>query len=438
MEKLTQKSYGTHLKHLKELKKYVGKEIGLTEWMVIPQEKIDSFADATDDHQWIHIDELRAAKDSPYKKTIAHGFLVLSLTSKVTFEVYSFADVTMGINYGLDRVRFPNATKSGALLRGRVTLMEFNEISGGAKYKVKVVFELKGEEKPACIAEFLAIAYADPNKLNIKKKVEKKSLLKKTKQTILYSKEGKVGIIKLNRPDKYNAVTPIMVEELKQVISIIRNDSSIRSVVLTGEGKGFCSGADMDTFGVATPEDSREYITNAYQSLLRSFTTLKKPIIAAVNGTAAGVGAAFALACDLRVMSDKSGILFAFINIGLGPDGGASWLLSRQVGYSKALEISLEGKKVNAEECFNLGLTNKIVKDNELFNKAMEWAKILAKKPTIAVGITKEDLLYSLDHSLQDTIAYESEKQLAAFASHDLIEGVSAFVEKRPPKFIGK
>jgi len=154
--------YATQLKELEELKDYVGKELGLTEWMIMEQERINSFAEATEDMQWIHTDPERSAAFSPYKKTVAHGFLVLSLASKISYDAFSIENVVMGVNYGLDKVRFPNATKSGAKLRGRVSLMEYDAIPGGAKYKMKIVFELEGEEKPACVAEFLAMAYTMP------------------------------------------------------------------------------------------------------------------------------------------------------------------------------------------------------------------------------------------------------------------------------------
>ena len=154
--------YSTQLKELEELKDYVGKELGLTEWMTMEQERINSFAEATEDMQWIHTDPKRSAAFSPYKKTVAHGFLVLSLASKISYDAFSIENVVMGVNYGLDKVRFPNATKSGAKLRGRVSLMEYDAIPGGAKYKMKIVFELEGEEKPACVAEFLAMAYTMP------------------------------------------------------------------------------------------------------------------------------------------------------------------------------------------------------------------------------------------------------------------------------------
>ena len=137
-------------------------------------------------------------------------------------------------------------------------------------------------------------------------------------------------------------------------------------------------------------------------------------------------------------MSNESAILYAFINIGLGPDGGASWLLSRQVGYSKALEIATDGKKINGEECLKLGLTNKLVDQSEILNVAKDWANDLSKKATVAVGITKQDMIFSLDNNLYDTIEFEAKEQVSAFYSHDLKEGVSAFLEKRKAKFTGK
>ena len=158
----TTSPYSTKLKELSELKDYIGKELGLTEWITIEQGRIDSFAETTEDRQWIHTDPERSAAFSPYKKTVAHGFLVLSLASKISYDAFSIENVVMGVNYGLDKVRFPNATKSDAQLRGRVSLMEYDAIPGGAKYKVKIVFELQGEEKPACVAEFLAMAYTPP------------------------------------------------------------------------------------------------------------------------------------------------------------------------------------------------------------------------------------------------------------------------------------
>jgi len=410
--------------------------------MTITQEMIDTFARTTDDNQWIHIDPEKSAKYSPYKKTVAHGFLVLSLASKFCYETFKVQDVAMGVNYGLDKVRFMNATLVGSLLRARVSLLEFTPFEGGGKYKLKLVFELKGEEKPACVAEFIAQVYCNPNRKQEDSPIKKettKNIQKNHNNTVLFEKEGDIGIITLNRPERYNAVTDDVVNGITDAINLIRKDDDIRAVVITGAGKGFCAGADMAVFGQITPEEGRAYITKTYLPLMRTLFTLRKPIIGAINGTAAGVGASIALACDFRVMSESSALLYAFVNIGLGPDGGGSWLLARQVGYSKALQIAVEGKKVRAQECLSLGLTNKLVEnDTDLLSTTKTWAHELAKRPTLAVGITKEDMFYAMGHDLYETIAFEADKQVTTFGSHDFAEGVSAFLEKRPAKFIGK
>tara|TARA_R100001369_G_scaffold92127_1_gene135605 strand:- start:7183 stop:8517 length:1335 start_codon:yes stop_codon:yes gene_type:complete len=441
-EKSINKAYSTEVPQLSDLTHYLGKELGISNWMTITQDMIDSFARTTEDTQWIHIDPEKSAKYSPYKKTVAHGFLILSLASKFCFETLKIKDIAMGVNYGLDKVRFMNATPVGALLRARVSLMEFSPFEGGGKYKLKLVFELKGVEKPACVAEFIAQVYSNPNskkaisepKKDIPKKIENNN-----DQSVLFEKDGNIGIITLNRPTRYNAVTDDVVNGITSAINKIRKDDDIRAVVITGAGKGFCAGADMAVFGKITPEEGRAYITSTYQPLMRNLFTLRKPIIGAINGTAAGVGASLALACDFRVMSQNSALLYAFINIGLGPDGGGSWLLARQIGYSKALQIAVEGKKIMAKECLDLGLTNKLVsEDSELLKTAKNWAHELAKLPTLALGVTKEDMFYAMGHDLYDTIAYEAEKQVATFGSRDFSEGVNAFLEKRPAKFIGK
>ncbi|MBC8770044.1 enoyl-CoA hydratase/isomerase family protein [Arenibacter sp. BSSL-BM3] len=441
-EKVTNTAYSTEIPNLSDLTHYIGRELGLSNWMTITQEMIDSFARTTDDNQWIHVNPEKSAKYSPYKKTVAHGFLILSLASKFCFETLKIMDIAMGVNYGLDKVRFMNATRVGSLLRARVSLMEFDAFEGGGKYKLKIVFELKGEEKPACVAEFIAQAYSDPHKKQEDAVTNNKtdhSHQKNENNTVLFEKEGDIGIITLNRPERYNAVTDDVVNGITSAINKIRKDDDIRAVVITGAGKGFCAGADMAVFGQITPEEGRAYITKTYLPLMRTLFTLRKPIIGAINGTAAGVGASIALACDFRVMSGNSALLYAFVNIGLGPDGGGSWLLARQVGYSKALQIAVEGKKVGGQECLSLGLTNKLVKDDaDLLSTTKAWAHELAKRPTMAVGITKEDMFYAMGHDLYETIAFEADKQVATFGSYDFAEGVSAFLEKRPAKFIGK
>ena len=256
---------------------------------------------------------------------------------------------------------------------------------------------------------------------------------------VLFEVNNGVATITLNRPDRYNAVNQDLVEGISNSLKKCEADQSIRAVVITGAGRGFCAGADMSVFGDEVTADQRsQYIIDQYQPLMNQFFSLKKPIIGAINGTAAGVGASFALACDFRVMSDKSGILYAFVNIGLGPDGGASWLLSRQVGYSRALEIATSGKKITGKRCLELGLTNRLVAQDEILTGAQNWAKDFAIRPTLAIGIAKEDMFFAMDHTLNESIAFEAKKQIDAFKSHDLKEGVSAFIEKRKPDFLGK
>ncbi len=256
---------------------------------------------------------------------------------------------------------------------------------------------------------------------------------------VLFEVKNGVATIILNRPDRYNAVNQDLVDGISNSLKKCKVDESIRSVVITGSGRGFCAGADMSVFGDEVTADQRsQYIIDQYQPLMNQFFSLKKPVIGAINGTAAGVGAAFALACDLRVMSEQSGILYAFVNIGLGPDGGASWLLTRQVGYSRALEIATSGKKLTGQKCLELGLTNRLVAQDDILSNAQAWAEDFAIRPTLAIGIAKEDMFFAMDHSLNESIAFEAKKQIDAFNSHDLKEGVSAFIEKRKPNFLGK
>ena len=152
-------AYKTIFKRLADMREYVGKEIGLSDWIVIDQDTINAFAKLTQDEQWIHVDEEKSAKYSPYKKTVAHGFLVLSFGSKFAYECYEIQDAAMGLNYGFEKIRFPNATPVGSKVRGRFTLLDYELIPGGAKYKMNILFELEGQEKPACAAEWIAMAY---------------------------------------------------------------------------------------------------------------------------------------------------------------------------------------------------------------------------------------------------------------------------------------
>ncbi len=157
---MTDKPYKTTFKHLVNLQEHVGKEVGLTEWMTIDQESINKFAKLTGDEQWIHIDPERSAKESPYKKTIAHGFMVLSYASKFAYATMEISDITFGLNYGFDKVRFMNATPVDSRIRGRISILDYEQKDANSvKYKMQIVFEIEDEEKPACVADWLGMAY---------------------------------------------------------------------------------------------------------------------------------------------------------------------------------------------------------------------------------------------------------------------------------------
>ncbi len=156
-------SYQTHFSHLTELKDHLGEELGLTPWMAIDQERVNQFAEATGDDQWIHVDRKKAIQNSPFPGTIAHGFLILSLAPRMCYDTFLIDDAAMVLNYGLDRVRFPQAVLTGSRVRGRVSLAEYEEIPGGARFKVYLVVEVENLAKPACYAELWSQVYVAPN-----------------------------------------------------------------------------------------------------------------------------------------------------------------------------------------------------------------------------------------------------------------------------------
>lgn len=256
---------------------------------------------------------------------------------------------------------------------------------------------------------------------------------------VRYEKQDAIAIITLNRPNRRNAINQALISGVIASLKQAAADDAIRAIVVTGAGKGFCAGADLEAFTQGfTPAFGRDYIIKHYKPMMEQFIATRKPIIGAINGVAAGAGAALALACDLRVMAAEATMYYAFINIGLGPDGGASWLLARQVGYSRAFEIAIEGEPIAAEKCYAWGLANKVVPSDQVLVEALKWATKLAAKPTLAVGITKMDLQKSQEAGLLEVIEYEAHQQMQAFSSDDLKEGITAFFEKRRPIFTGK
>lgn len=258
-------------------------------------------------------------------------------------------------------------------------------------------------------------------------------------ETVQYEPHGHVVKLTMNRPEKRNALNDVLQRELLASFERARDDDDVRAVVLTGAGKGFCAGADLSAFQQKpSPEQVYDAIVEAYQPLIGLITTLKKPVIAAINGTAAGAGASLALACDLRVMAEDASIMMAFSNIGLVPDAGATWLLVRQVGYSRAYQIAIEGQKIPALRCLEWGLTNRLAPASKLGDVALSWATKLAQRPTMALGLTKLAMNHAMLSDVASTIEFEAHLQMQTIPSHDHMEGVMAFLQKREPVFLGK
>ena len=258
-------------------------------------------------------------------------------------------------------------------------------------------------------------------------------------QTVLYSVDAGVATITLNRPERRNAVTPEMLQVLRTRFEAAGEDERVRSVLVKGAGKGFCAGQDLSIFGsIPEPEAVRDVVLNYYRPLIESICRLEKPVVAAINGVAAGAGASLALACDLRIMADDASLLLAFSNIGLVPDAGASWFLTRLVGYSRAYEIAVSGERVSASRCAELGLANRVTVADTLLADAQQWAQQLAQRPTVALGLTKRVMYQATMQDLAAILVAEAELQTQATMTADHREGVIAFVEKRQPVFNGR
>lgn len=257
--------------------------------------------------------------------------------------------------------------------------------------------------------------------------------------TIAFDVRGNVAVITFDRPDKLNAFSQGLSRAFLSALRNARDDSSVRAVVVTGNGRAFSAGADMAAFSELEEfSDVQDFLLATYRPIVELMTSMPKPIVGAINGPAAGAGASFALACDLRVMSEDAYLMQAFINIGLVPDAGSSWLLARQIGYGRAFEFAIEGTKIDAARCLELGLTNRVVPGDEVLSNAIDWARRLAARPTIAVGLTKRLLHDAAESTLAESVALESDLQRYAMSTDDHAEGVKAFKEKREPNFEGK
>lgn len=260
-----------------------------------------------------------------------------------------------------------------------------------------------------------------------------------TFETLLYQIDGVVLTITMNRPERLNAMNNTMRRELIAAFSQAADDETVRVIVLTGAGRGFCSGADLAAaVEDGTPVNFGELLRETYNPLVLLMRRLPKPIIAAVNGVAAGAGMSLALACDLRIASESASFMQAFVKIGLVPDSGATWLLPRLVGLTRALDLMLTGRRVAADEALTFGLVNEIVPDGSLMDAVYKTARAFADAPTRTIGYIKQAVDFALDHDLEAALEKEAKLQDLAGATNDHREGVAAFLEKRPPQFTGR
>ena len=255
---------------------------------------------------------------------------------------------------------------------------------------------------------------------------------------ILTEREGAVGWIRINRPARLNAFSQTMREDLEAALQQMERDPEIRCVILTGVGRAFCTGGDVGVMKQLIEENDIERFETLVRigaRIVNFIAEMKKPVIAAVNGPAAGAGACLALACDLRLASEHATIGFGFLRVGLHPDWGGSYFLPRLLGPALAAELLYTGEMINAERSERMGLFNRVVAHAELDAAARTLAGQIAAGPVATVIDTKRTLRRSYDSTLAEVLEQETQAQLKAFRSADFREGINSFIEKRAPRF---
>lgn len=257
-------------------------------------------------------------------------------------------------------------------------------------------------------------------------------------QFLKYEVTAGVAAITLNRPDVYNAFNDGLTFELQDALKAVAKDAAVRVVVLTGEGKAFCSGQDLKDGAQQGRRSFMDSLHSRYNPIIRAMRSLPKPIVCRLNGVAAGAGCSLALACDIVVASEDAVMIEVFINIGLVPDSGSSYFLPRLTGMARAFELCSMGKRVKAAEALSMGLVNKVVPANQLDAAVKEFTDYFAAAPTRSIGLIKRMLNKSATASLDEMLDYEAYCQEIAGTTDDYREGVQAFLEKRKPVFAGK
>ncbi len=253
---------------------------------------------------------------------------------------------------------------------------------------------------------------------------------------IRVERDGDVLRIVLDRPDRLNAAPPAMFDAIRDALA---DRGGARAVLLTGAGRAFCSGADVTAAlsGNDAPAATHAALTRHYNPTLQAIADLDVPVVSAVRGAAAGIGCSLALAADFCVAADDAYFLQAFVNIGLVPDGGASWMLPRLIGRARAARMMMLGERVAAITALDWGMIHAVVDGAALEDEAMALARRLAAGPTVALGLMRRNLAYALDHDYFAAMAREAEAQRTARATTDAVEGGTAFLTKRAPRFTG-
>jgi 2-(1,2-epoxy-1,2-dihydrophenyl)acetyl-CoA isomerase len=260
--------------------------------------------------------------------------------------------------------------------------------------------------------------------------------------TVQWERSNGVATVTLQRPEKMNAYNSLMLVELLSVLDEAARDDAVRAVVIVGEGRAFCAGADVQDMGamlslqqeVAEDQDVLKLLNRTVLAI----RAMPKPVVAALNGVAAGGGANIALACDILIASDKARMAENFINIGLVPDGGGTFFLPERIGYYRSAEIFFTGKILSAQEAFAMGLYNRVVPPEELMSVVGELARDLAERPTKAIAACKAILNREAVPRLRAFLEDEARQQRAMVVTQDAKEGITAFTEKRKPVFVGK
>lgn len=253
-------------------------------------------------------------------------------------------------------------------------------------------------------------------------------------KTINISVENKIASIELNRPDVLNAFNAELILELQQATQIVKDDDNVRVVILSGSGRAFSSGADLAE-GESNWDNAKDGLLDGYKPSFDNIISMPKPVIASIQGPAAGIGAAYAMSCDLRIMTDDAYILSVFSNIALVPDGGLSWTLPKYLGYSKAYEYAIEAKKIFSDECLRFGIANKVFEIEDLEDKTLEWAIKISKRSPQSLVNTKKLMRASMNKGYWDTYSQEGDIQNDLTGSQENYEAVKAFFEKREPNF---